>query len=53
MGCTVCGEAGAGPVTVEYIDESTEQVSLCPACQREFEHGDLVTAVTPSDCRSV
>lgn len=46
MECTECGTDGAEPVRIEYVEATTETLSLCPSCRDEFEDGDLVTDVT-------
>ena len=47
MTCTQCGDEGATPVRVEYVESSTETLRLCEACRAEFADGDLVTDVSP------
>lgn len=46
MACTECGDDGATPVRVEYVESRTETLRLCEACRAEFDDGDLVTDVT-------
>jgi hypothetical protein len=46
MECTECGGDGAEPVRIEYVEATTERLSLCSSCREEFEDGDLVTDVT-------
>ena len=46
MECTECGDGGASPVKVEYVESRTERLRLCEACREEFADGDLVTDIT-------
>lgn len=52
MGCLECGETDAKPSRIEYVDGTTEHVSLCQKCLREFEEGDLIAEVSQEDART-
>ena len=52
MECTECGTDGAERVRIEYVEATTERLSLCGSCREEFEDGDLVTDVTAVSTRN-
>jgi hypothetical protein len=47
--CHECDHEGAGEVQVTYTTGSTETLELCDHCAKQFENGDLVTEVVPTE----